>query len=311
VKAEAAPPAAHAEVLAIRDEARAELRALAEAFVAEHGPTKGLIGDAFRALKDKAAAVLRKSFLAAALALSGPGPAVEKAVDAAVAKQLDYLDKFAAAVDSGDQPIDGTLVARLESYGSSVWGGAQSTAAAAAAADGATEAMRVLGLSPAHCDECEALAGEWVPIDELTPIGDTPCGGNCLCHVVYKYAAAAAAWTPSPAAAAAGDRVVLADLAKLDASLAADPGFHVGPGGSGAGKPGAYANVEAALDKATTSGEPIDMPRVGADTSGAYVTDGRHRLAVLRDRGAVAVPVTVPAPEAADFRRRFGAAPAR
>jgi hypothetical protein len=106
----------------------------------------------------------------------------------------------------------------------------------------------------------------------------------------------------------AGLVVVLTDVAKLEAALSRDALFHVGRGGSGAAIPGRYPEATRFLTRARSEGIAVVMPKGGIDPAGApYIEDGRHRLAVLRDSGAVAVPIAVPRGEAARFRRRFGA----
>lgn len=105
-----------------------------------------------------------------------------------------------------------------------------------------------------------------------------------------------------------GLKTVIADLDKLHASLAKDKGFYVGAGGTGAAKPGAYANVSSFLEKARRERIAVEQPRVGLSAGGeAYVDDGRHRLARLKELGVRRFPVSVPAEEAAAFAARFGA----
>lgn len=103
-----------------------------------------------------------------------------------------------------------------------------------------------------------------------------------------------------------GRVTVHASVARLDASLARDA-LHVGPGGSGpTAKPGAYAGVGAFVEKAMRDGTAIELPRAGVSGGEAYLSDGRHRFAYFRDKGAASLPVSVARGEAAEFRRRFG-----
>jgi hypothetical protein len=106
-----------------------------------------------------------------------------------------------------------------------------------------------------------------------------------------------------------GRTTVLVDVAKLDASLAEDPGFHVGPGGTGKSSiAGRYEGAREFLAGAAASGIPVHMTRVYVDKSGsASIADGRHRFAALRDSGATAIPVSVYRNNAARVRRLFGA----
>ena len=93
---------------------------------------------------------------------------------------------------------------------------------------------------------------------------------------------------------------VVVDVAKVDADLAKDPAYYVGPGGTGAAIGGRYEAFLAYLAKARESGKPIEQSRVTLGTDGTIsIPDGRHRFAVLRDLGATTLPVTVHESEAA------------
>lgn len=103
--------------------------------------------------------------------------------------------------------------------------------------------------------------------------------------------------------------VVLADVRRLETTLARDIGFHVGAGGSGAGIAGRYAEARRFLERARAGRVPVHMPRLAlADrrTGEVAITDGRHRFAVLRDAGATALPVVVPRGDAERFRALYG-----
>lgn len=113
---------------------------------------------------------------------------------------------------------------------------------------------------------------------------------------------------PSPGAKRQRYATVVVSVSKLEAELAKDIEFHVGPGGVGpSAKPGAYERFQEFLLKAKLSGEPIEMPRVEFDVSDqVFISDGRHRWAVLRDQGAQFLPITVPRKQAKKFKTRFG-----
>lgn len=100
---------------------------------------------------------------------------------------------------------------------------------------------------------------------------------------------------------------VVIDLRKALPDLAADKGFFVGPGGKG-GIPGRYDEFAGFLAKAKANGTPIEQPKVTVDAAGISVVDGRHRLAVMADRGAVFLPVSVAKSEAAALQTRYGVA---
>lgn len=105
---------------------------------------------------------------------------------------------------------------------------------------------------------------------------------------------------------------VLADVstAKLEASLARDAGYHVGPGGVGkSSKPGAYRNAVEFVERAAAEGVAIEAPRLAIDRDGsASLTDGRHRFAALRDLGHETIAVSVTRGQAKRAASLFGAA---
>jgi len=79
-----------------------------------------------------------------------------------------------------------------------------------------------------------------------------------------------------------GERVVVADLSALVASLAKDPTFYVGPGGKGEIK-GRVAGATEFISEARTTEKAVHMPRLGLKSGGeASVADGRHRIEALR-----------------------------
>ena len=102
---------------------------------------------------------------------------------------------------------------------------------------------------------------------------------------------------------------VVVDVDKVDASFAKDgtgmAGHYIPPGGEG--KRGARAGFETWVDK--PSQEPIMMSVLGmkihSDREIQFL-NGRHRYAVLRDRGVKTMPVMTYRDGADEFRRRFG-----
>lgn len=100
------------------------------------------------------------------------------------------------------------------------------------------------------------------------------------------------------------DEVVWIDLAKFDLCWR-EASDYVGPGATGDRIEGRYERV----GKYVAAGNPLFMPRVCFDDDGIITfTDGRHRVAWLRDRGAEALPVEAPPDQAATIRARFGTA---
>jgi hypothetical protein len=105
------------------------------------------------------------------------------------------------------------------------------------------------------------------------------------------------------------DVLVLVDVARFDASLEADPGgFHVGPGGVGPSAiKGRYSEALHFLEKSAIEGTTVNAIEANVGKDGqAYIDDGRHRFAVIRDSGSTAVPVAVPKEQAGTFADLFG-----
>lgn len=118
-------------------------------------------------------------------------------------------------------------------------------------------------------------------------------------------------FSPAPVAVKnPGYTTVVVDVAKVDADLAMDPGYHVGKGGIGAGIAGRYEQFKRFLARAKEEDVPIEQPRatIATDTGRVALGDGRHRFAVLRDLGARIIPISVRRSVAAAMRRLYGAA---
>jgi len=99
---------------------------------------------------------------------------------------------------------------------------------------------------------------------------------------------------------------VIVDARKLRNSLAQhDPGFHVGEQGKG-GIKGRYEEFERFHDRAKASGTKITQAKVTITDGKPSVVNGRHRLAVLTDRGYRYIPVSVHRSEASELRAKFG-----
>ena len=97
---------------------------------------------------------------------------------------------------------------------------------------------------------------------------------------------------------------VVVDVAKMDESFQKDKQLYVKPGGEE--KRGSREGTEAYL----ATGKPIQMATVGLavhTTNEVHFTNGRHRFAVLRDRGVKTMPVMVYKDVEDEFKKRFGA----
>lgn len=102
------------------------------------------------------------------------------------------------------------------------------------------------------------------------------------------------------------DVAVWVDLAKLDVSWRRDDGY-VGVNGVGSNMPGRYDMVPEWLARFVREKRPVFMPMVGLNDEGDIAfSDGRHRVAWLRDHGAGVLPIAVPREEAAKIEARFG-----
>ena len=152
------------------------------------------------------------------MALGGPSPLTAadlRAVDAEVAVQHQYFDRFHAEVlenppeelqepaAAPPPPIPGLITplpipsgealtnpmtarefaARAESYGNSGWSGPQNALRARPQPNGTVERRVHTRKEPhAECATCiEQTAMGWQPIGLLLPIGDSICMGNCDC----------------------------------------------------------------------------------------------------------------------------------
>jgi hypothetical protein len=97
------------------------------------------------------------------------------------------------------------------------------------------------------------------------------------------------------------ETTVMVDAAKLDRAWSKDAGYYVPPGAPGI--PGRREGVERFLAR----GEPVQASLLTLDPDGtASFIDGRHRFAVLRDKGIDRVAVTVPRSQAARVREALG-----
>lgn len=131
---------------------------------------------------------------------------------------------------------------------------------------------------------------------------DNSCGGDgAVVHTVEGRK-----FELSPVSKARGEKVVMADVAKLDAAWKKDGEMHIAPGKEG--KRGARDRMESFLAK----GETIEMSQVfhgEDDPDRVGFINGRHRFSVLRDKGVKVIPVAVDKKQEGEFRRRYGAEP--
>jgi hypothetical protein len=109
-------------------------------------------------------------------------------------------------------------------------------------------------------------------------------------------------WTPDPEFADDAPNVVLVDIAKLDALWQRNCVQYVGlrAENSRTGKPERYEGFKHWLQNNLDT--PIRMPVVSFDerSGGISFTNGRHRVAVLRDSGVQTIPVQAFSAETAE-----------
>lgn len=154
--------------------------------IAPDEPAEFGVKDAIGSWRDRLASGIRKTLLAAALLFGGPELHADDlaTVDAAQAVQVGYLDRFAAALRSGETKPDGSLASRAGSYASAAWGAAQAVLVGKAKRDGATHGTWHLDDAALHCLDCPEQAARGVqPLDSFPPIGSLSCSAGCRCHL--------------------------------------------------------------------------------------------------------------------------------
>ena len=97
---------------------------------------------------------------------------------------VEKFREFGLARERGEV-TDAQFLARAEMYGEAVKTTYEQLRQSTLADDGFTEAKRLLGAAK-HCEDCPPLAGKWVPIADLVPIGDSACLTRCRCSVEYR-----------------------------------------------------------------------------------------------------------------------------
>jgi len=103
-----------------------------------------------------------------------------------VKKQYGYLRGFVADIESGKQPLNGTLKVRAGLYEQAARGTQEEMTRRFQSFRGFDEERRVL--SPGdNCPGCiEQAALDWQPLGTLDPIGAEECKVNCRCEFEYR-----------------------------------------------------------------------------------------------------------------------------
>jgi hypothetical protein len=100
--------------------------------------------------------------------------------------EYQYLREFAAAIESGDQPLTSGLTARAAQYGQAARVTYERERARGQQERGFLYERNVM--APAeHCADCIAqTARGWVPIGALSPIGQRACRSNDRCRLEFS-----------------------------------------------------------------------------------------------------------------------------
>jgi hypothetical protein len=107
-------------------------------------------------------------------------------VGAILRDQYGYLANFARQLERDEITLGDGFLARAESYaafGTTVY---ERFVMDGMIEAGMTEVMNLLGAAERHCDECEELSDEWMPIDDMPPIGSRECGGRDCCSLIFR-----------------------------------------------------------------------------------------------------------------------------
>ena len=105
-----------------------------------------------------------------------------------VRAQYEYLRRFAEQIASGQQPLNGRLIARTRLYARSTWTTFEIERLRVNLVNDFSEVRNILGIAE-HCPGCvEATSLGWVKVEDMPPIGTRDCLANCHCHYEYRNA---------------------------------------------------------------------------------------------------------------------------
>ncbi len=109
-----------------------------------------------------------------------------------VAEQYAFLRRFAAQIESGEQPVDGRALGRAAQYVRSARTEHFRARGEVAFSVGYDQARTVLAIAD-HCKASKDRPGcpdearkGWVPLAELVVPGDRTCRANCKCGLRYR-----------------------------------------------------------------------------------------------------------------------------
>lgn len=103
-----------------------------------------------------------------------------------VKKQYGYLGDFARQIESGEQPLDGRFLRRVDLYAQAARGTFHTFDGLEQQARGKTEERNVLHASESCAGCIEQSGRSWVGIGELIPVGSRSCLVNCKCDIEYR-----------------------------------------------------------------------------------------------------------------------------
>lgn len=123
---------------------------------------------------------------AGALALGGVVAAkASSALINRITKEKGFVARFRDALDNGT--VSGPRgIYRAGSYADAMRVTHSVIEQANAVTQGARRAYRIL-TAKESCEGCLEYGEEWMPADEMPPIGSQDCGSHCQCVIVYEY----------------------------------------------------------------------------------------------------------------------------
>jgi hypothetical protein len=136
------------------------------------------------------AANIKTLHIATGLAANGgvnnAGPDDLAHIEDLINRQYEFLRNMGNDIETGKQPMDGRLLARVRLYAHAARGTYEDVVRRLARVGGALQEKRILGVAD-HCIGCLQEYGKgWQPIGTLKDIGDTPCRTLCRCHFIFK-----------------------------------------------------------------------------------------------------------------------------
>jgi hypothetical protein len=137
---------------------------------------------------------VKKTHVSAALlgvgGVDGLTPVSRQALSDSVQFHLSALHDFATEIESGEQPVNGTLANRAGFYGDAVTGTYEDFRRLKQEEIGVQFERRVLGpVGTEHCPDCVAAAKlGWQPLGTLPRIGQSRCLMNCKCSFKFSNA---------------------------------------------------------------------------------------------------------------------------